>query len=226
MDVGLTPLWISIKTSLLATFITFFIGIGSAYLVANYRGKWRGLIDSLFTLPLVLPPTVLGFFLLLLFGKNGPMGKLLEMMNTSVIFTWSATVIAAVVVAFPMMYRSSRSAFEQIDNDLIAAAKTLGLSNWKIFYKIAIPLAWPGIIGGIVLSFARALGEFGATLMIAGNIPGKTQTIPLAIFFKVQAMDYKGAMLWVITIVAISVIMILILNKWSDKQQKIVGKRG
>lgn len=226
MDAGLTPLWISIKTSLLATFITFFIGIGSAYLVANYQGKWKGLIDSLFTLPLVLPPTVLGFFLLLFLGKNGPMGKLLELMDTSVIFTWSATVIAAIVVAFPMMYRSARSAFEQIDVDLISAAKTLGLSNWKIFYKIAIPLAWPGIIGGVVLSFARALGEFGATLMIAGNIPGKTQTMPLAIFFKVQAMDYKGAMLWVMTIVAISIIMILILNKWSDKQQEIVGKRG
>ena len=226
MNAGLTPLWISIRTSLLATFITFFIGIGSAYLVANYQGKWKGLIDSLFTLPLVLPPTVIGFFLLLLFGKNGPMGKLLALMDTSIIFTWGATVIAATVVAFPMMYRSARSAFEQIDIDLISAAKTLGLSNWKIFYKIAIPLAWPGIIGGLVLSFARALGEFGATLMIAGNIPGKTQTMPLAIFFEVQAMDYKGAMLWVMTIVAISVAMILILNKWSDKQQEIVGKRG
>ncbi|MCC3865400.1 molybdate ABC transporter permease subunit [Terrisporobacter petrolearius] len=226
MNAGLTPLWISIRTSLLATFITFFIGIGSAYLVANYQGKWKGLIDSLFTLPLVLPPTVLGFFLLLLFGKNGPMGRLLALMDKSIIFTWSATVIAATVVAFPMMYRSARSAFEQIDINLISAAKTLGLSNWKIFYKIAIPLAWPGIIGGLVLSFARALGEFGATLMIAGNIPGKTQTMPLAIFFEVQAMDYKGAMLWVMTIVAISVVMILILNKWSDKQQEIVGKRG
>lgn len=226
MNAGLTPLWISIRTSLLATFITFFIGIGSAYLVANYQGKWKGLIDGLFTLPLVLPPTVLGFFLLLLFGKNGPMGKLLTLMDKSIIFTWSATVIAATVVAFPMMYRSARSAFEQIDVNLISAAKTLGLSNWKIFYKIAIPLAWPGIIGGLVLSFARALGEFGATLMIAGNIPGKTQTMPLAIFFEVQAMDYKGAMLWVMTIVAISVLMILILNKWSDKQQEIVGKRG
>ncbi|MCC3867450.1 molybdate ABC transporter permease subunit [Terrisporobacter mayombei] len=226
MNAGLTPLWISIRTSLVATFITFFIGIGSAYLVANYQGKWKGLIDSLFTLPLVLPPTVLGFFLLLLFGKNGPMGKLLLLMDKSIIFTWSATVIAATVVAFPMMYRSARSAFEQIDVNLISAAKTLGLNNWKIFYKIAIPLAWPGIIGGLVLSFARALGEFGATLMIAGNIPGKTQTMPLAIFFEVQAMDYKGAMLWVITIVAISVVMIFILNKWSDKQQEIVGKRG
>ena len=137
MNAGLTPLWISIKTSLLATFITFFIGIGAAYLVANYKGRWRGLIDSLFTLPLVLPPTVLGFFLLLLFGKNGPMGKILLIMNKSVIFTWSATVIAAIVVSFPMMYRSARSAFEQIDDNLISAAKTLGLNEWKIFYKIA-----------------------------------------------------------------------------------------
>ncbi len=225
MEAGLTPLWISIKTSLVATIITFFIGIVSAYWVANYKGRYKILIDSLFTLPLILPPTVLGFFLLLLFGKNGPIGKLLEAMNQSIIFTWSATVIAATVVAFPMMYRSARSAFEQIDISLIYAAKTLGLSEWKIFYKIAIPLAWPGIIGGTVLSFARSLGEFGATLMIAGNIPGKTQTMPLAIFFEVQSMDYKGAMTWVITIVLISVAMIFILNKWSDKQQEIVGKR-
>lgn len=226
MNAGITPLWISIKTSLLATFITFFLGIGTAYIVANYKGKWRGLIDSIFTLPLVLPPTVLGFFLLLICGKNGAVGKLFALMGKNIIFTWSSTVIAATVVAFPMMYRSARSAFEQIDTNLISAAKTLGLSNWKIFYKIAIPLAWPGIIGGVVLSFARSLGEFGATMMIAGNIPGKTQTMPLAIYFKVQAMDYKGAMGWVAIIVAISVAMILILNKWSDKQQEIVGKRG
>ena len=214
MDAGLTPLWISVKTSLLATVITFFLGIGTAYLVANYKGKWRGIIDSIFTLPLVLPPTVLGFFLLIFFGKNGPAGKFLLQFDINLIFT------------FPMMYRSSRSAFEQIDDNLIAAAKTLGMSKWKIFYKISVPLAWPGIIGGVVLSFARALGEFGATLMMAGNIPGKTQTMPLAIFFQVQAMNYKGAMLWVATIVAISVVMILVLNFWSDKQQDLVGKRS
>ena len=220
MDAGLTPLWISIRTSLLATIITFFLGIGTAYLVANYKGKGRGIIDSILTLPLVLPPTVLGFFLLLFFGKNGPAGKfLMNYFEINIIFSWTATVIAAVVVAFPMMYRSARSAFEQIDDNLISAAKTLGMSNWRIFYKISIPLAWPGIIGGVVLAFARALGEFGATLMIAGNIPGRTQTMPLAIFFQVRAM------LWVATIVAISVVMILILNFWSDKQQDIVGKR-
>ena len=186
MDAGLTPLWISIRTSLLATIITFFLGIGTAYLVANYKGKGRGIIDSILTLPLVLPPTVLGFFLLLLFGKNGPAGKfLMNYFEINIIFSWTATVIAAVVVAFPIMYRTARSAFEQIDDNLISAAKTLGMSNWRIFYKISIPLAWPGIIGGVVLAFARALGEFGATLMIAGNIPGRTQTMPLAIFFHI-----------------------------------------
>ena len=224
MDAGLTPLWISIRTSLLATIITFFLGIGTAYLVANYKGKGRGIIDSIFTLPLVLPPTVLGFFLLIFFGKNGPAGKFLLQFDINLIFTWTATVISAVVVAFPMMYRSSRSAFEQIDDNLIAAAKTLGMSKWKIFYKISVPLAWPGIIGGVVLSFARALGEFGATLMMAGNIPGKTQTMPVAIFFAVESGDMNKAMLWVLIIVAISFIMIFLLNYWCDTQQKLIGK--
>ena len=220
-----SPLWISLKTAFLATIITSIIGIFISYKTANYKGRGRGFIDGIFTLPLILPPTVIGFFLLLICGKNGFVGKIFMSFNKNIIFSWSATVIAATVVAFPMMYRTCRSAFEQIDRNMISAARTLGLSETKIFFKIAIPLAWPGIIGGVVLAFARALGEFGATLMIAGNIPGRTQTMPLAIFFQVQAMNYKGAMLWVATIVAISVVMILILNFWSDKQQDIVGKR-
>ena len=146
--------------------------------------------------------------------------------NKNIIFSWSATVIAATVVAFPMMYRTCRSAFEQIDKNMISAARTLGLSESKIFFKIAMPLAWPGIIGGLVLSFARALGEFGATLMIAGNIPGKTQTMPVAIFFAVEGGDMNKAMLWVLIIVAISFIMIFLLNYWCDTQQKIIGNRG
>ena len=220
-----SPLWISLKTAFLATIITSIIGIFISYKMANYKGRGRGFIDGIFTLPLILPPTVIGFFLLLICGKNGFVGKIFMSFNKNIIFSWSATVIAATVVAFPMMYRTCRSAFEQIDKNMISAARTLGLSETKIFFKIAMPLAWPGIIGGVVLAFARALGEFGATLMIAGNIPGRTQTMPLAIFFQVQAMNYKGAMLWVATIVAISVVMILILNFWSDKQQDIVGKR-
>ncbi|MBZ0312507.1 molybdate ABC transporter permease subunit [Clostridium butyricum] len=220
-----SPLWISIKTALLSTLITFFIGISVSYFMANYRGKLKGVIDGILTLPLILPPTVVGFFLLLICGKNGPIGKLMILFDKSIIFSWSATVIAAIVVSFPMMYRSSRSAFEQIDTNLIFAARTLGLSELKIFYKIALPLAWPGIIGGLVLSFARAIGEFGATLMIAGNIPGRTQTMPLAIFFAVEGGDMQKALLWVLIITMLSLILILALNYWSETQLKIIGRR-
>ena len=220
-----SPLWISLKTAFVATVITFIIGIVISYKMANYRGKGRGIIDGIFTLPLILPPTVVGFFLLLICGKNGVIGKIIMSFDKNIIFTWSATVIAATVVSFPMMYRTCRSAFEQIDKNMILAARTLGLSESKIFFKIAIPLAWPGIIGGLVLSFARALGEFGATLMIAGNIPGKTQTMPVAIFFAGVGGDMNKALLWVLIIVAISFIMIFLLNFWSDKQQKLIGNR-
>ena len=221
-----SPLWISLKTAFLATIITSIIGIFISYKMANYKGRGRGLIDGVFTLPLILPPTVIGFFLLLICGKNGPVGKLLKLFDTNIIFSWSATVIAATVVAFPMMYRTTRSSFEQIDPNIISAARTLGLSEFKIFYKIAIPLAWPGIIAGIVLSFARAMGEFGATLMIAGNIPDKTQTMPLAIFFAVESGNMSTALKWVAIIVFISFIMIMILNYWSEYNLKITGKRG
>ena len=221
-----SPLWISLKTAFLATIITSIIGIFISYKMANYKGRGRGLIDGVFTLPLILPPTVIGFFLLLICGKNGFVGKIFMSFNKNIIFSWSATVIAATVVAFPMMYRTCRSAFEQIDKNMISVARTLGLSETKIFFKIAIPLAWPGIIGGLVLSFARALGEFGATLMIAGNIPGKTQTMPVAIFFAVECGDMNKAMLWVLIIVAISFIMIFLLNYWCDTQQKLIGNRG
>lgn len=221
-----SPLWISLKTAFLATIITSIIGIFISYKMANYKGRGRGIIDGILTLPLILPPTVIGFFLLLLCGKNGFIGKIFMSFNKNIIFSWSATVIAAVVVAFPMMYRTCRSAFEQIDRNMISAARTLGLSETKIFFKIAIPLAWPGIIGGLVLSFARALGEFGATLMIAGNIPGRTQTMPVAIFFAVESGDMNKAMLWVLIIVSISFIMIFLLNYWCDTQQKLIGNRG
>ena len=221
-----SPLWISIKTSLVATIITFFFGIVISYLVSNFKGKSKGLIDGLFTLPLILPPTVVGFFLLLICGKNGPVGKILELFDTSIIFSWSATILAAVVVSFPMMYRTTRSAFEQIDTNILSAARTLGLSEFKIFHKIAIPLAMPGIIGGLILSFARAMGEFGATLMIAGNIPGKTQTMPLAIFFAAEGGDMEKAMLWVSIIVLLSLTLIIILNYWSEIQLKLIGRRS
>lgn len=220
-----SPLWISLKTAFVVTIITSIIGVFVSYKMANYKGKARGILDGVFTLPLILPPTVIGFFLLLICGKNGVVGKIFMAFDKNIIFTWSATVISATVVAFPMMYRTCRSAFEQIDKNMILAARTLGLSEIKIFFKIAVPLAWPGIIGGLVLSFARALGEFGATLMIAGNIPGRTQTMPIAIFFAVESGDMNKALLWVLIIVVISFIMIFLLNYWSDVQQKLIGNR-
>ncbi len=221
-----SPLWISIKTAFIATIITSIIGIFISYKMDNYRGRGKGFIDGILTLPLILPPTVIGFFLLLICGKNGFIGRIFMSFDKNIIFSWSATVIAATVVAFPMMYRTCRSAFEQIDKNMILAARTLGLSEIKIFFKIAIPLAWPGIIGGLVLSFSRALGEFGATLMIAGNIPKKTQTMPIAIFFSVESGDMNRAMFWVLIIVLISFFMIFLLNYWCDTQQKIIGNRG
>ena len=211
----LTPLWISLKTAFTATLFAFFLGILAARCLAFYDGKWRGLLDGLLIMPLVLPPTVVGFLLLVLFGRNGPIGRILEALGTSVLFSWPAAVIAATVVAFPIMYRTALGAFEQVDYDLLSAARTLKASEWDIFRRVLIPLAWPGIAAGTVLSFARALGEFGATLMLAGNIPGKTQTIPIAIYFAVEGGRREAAALWVLIIITISLLTLWGLNYWS-----------
>lgn len=228
MGTDLSPIWISLKTAFVATVITFFIGIAAARWMAGYQGKLRGLIDGLFNLPLVLPPTVVGFFLLLLLGRYGPIGRLLFKLGTTLIFTWPATVIAASVVAFPLMYKTSRGAFEQIDNTLVNAARTLGVSERRIFWKVILPLAWPGIAAATVLTFARSLGEFGATLMIAGNIPGKTQTLPVAIFFAAEGGDMDKALMWVLLIVGISLTVILLMNYWTEYQRRFLssGNRG
>lgn len=215
-----SPLIISLKTALSATIITFFIGTFAAQKVMKAKGTLKWVLDGLFTLPLVLPPTVAGFFLLLLLGKNGPLGRFLSSLNIKIIFTWEATVIAAVVIAFPLMYRSAKSAFEQIDENLIYAGRTLGMSEIKIFWKIVMPLALPGIISGGILAFARALGEFGATLMIAGNIPRVTQTIPVAIYMATQGNRMDTAMLWVAIIVAISFLVIFLINYIPSRKRK------
>ncbi|MBV4419849.1 molybdate ABC transporter permease subunit [Clostridium tyrobutyricum] len=220
MGFDISPGLISIKTVSLATIITFFIGIAVAYWMTNYNGKFRNILDTIFTLPLVLPPTVVGFFLLLIFGKNGPAGKLLLKLGTTLIFSWPATVVAATIVAFPLMYRTTKGAFEQIDNNVVNAARTLGVSDWKIFWRVMIPMAWPGIAAAAVLSFARALGEFGATLMVAGNIPNKTQTIPVAIYFAAENGEMGTAFIWVMLIVLISTIVIFFMNYWNEHQQK------
>ncbi len=225
MDFDLSPLWISAKTALTATFVTFFLGLAAAWLVARYKGGLKVIIDSVLTLPMVLPPTVVGFFLLIILGKNGPLGKLLNTFGTQIIFSWTAAVIAAAVVSFPLMYKTTRGAFELIDENLLHAARTLGVTEWKIFWKIAVPLAWPGIAAGTVLAFARSLGEFGATLMVAGNIPGKTQTIPVAIFFAAEGGEMDKALVWVLLIFAISLIVMTLMNYWTTYQKKLIPKR-
>jgi molybdate transport system permease protein len=203
-----SPLWISLETSVAATIVTFAAGLATAAWRQGRRGPGTAVIDGICLLPLVLPPTVVGFFLLLLFGRNGPLGRILLRLGTSVVFSWPATVIAAAVVAFPLMYLSARAALEQVDSRFLEAARTLGASEWRVFHAVALPLAWPGVLAGTILSFARALGEFGATLMLAGNIPGKTSTIPLAIYFAVESDDVHHALVWCLADVAISLVLL------------------
>lgn len=214
----LTPVWISIKTALAATLVTFFLGLAAARCMAGRDFKGKSLVDGILILPLVLPPTVVGFGLLYLFGRNGFLGQMFFAIGRPIVFSWSATVIASTVVSFPLMYQAARAAFEQVEPNLENAARTLGASEWMVFWKISVPLAWPGIAAGTILAFARSLGEFGATLMLAGNIPGKTQTIPLAIYFAVEGGKESLALNWVLIVLLISLISIVALNYWKKRQ--------
>ncbi|MBN4005907.1 molybdate ABC transporter permease subunit [Nostoc sp. LPT] len=223
MPLDLSPLWISLKTSLLATFITFFLGIAAAYWMLGYRGKGKSLIEGIFIAPLILPPTVVGFLLLLFFGKNGPVGKFMEAFDFTIVFTWYGAAIAATVVSFPLMYKTALGAFEQIDGNLLRVARTLGATETIIFWRISLPLALPGIVAATMLAFARALGEFGATLMLAGNIPGQTQTIPMAIYYAVEGGAMNEAWFWAIAIMVISLSGIIAVNFWQELREK---KRG
>ncbi len=218
----LSPLYISMKTAGMATVITFVLGVYAARYIRGVK-RFQGIIDGIIILPLVLPPTVVGFFLLLLLGRNSFIGQFLNLFDINIIFSWPATVITATVVSFPLMYRTTRGAFEQIDKDLIAAARTLGMSEERIFWKIIIPLARPGIMAGAILSFARALGEFGATIMLAGNIPGKTQTMSTAIYSSVQANDQESAFIWAFIIIIFSLAVMVLMNYWLKKQRNITG---
>ena len=221
----LSPLWISLKVALPATIFTFVLGICAARTVVKLK-HGQAVIDGLFTLPLVLPPTVVGFFLLLAFGKNSLVGQFFSQFGFSFIFSWQGAVIASTVVSFPLMYRTVRGAFEQINPEYLYAARTLGMTERKIFRKIMLPLAWPGILAGTILSFARAPGEFGATIMIAGNIPGKTQTMSVAVYTAVQAGDRESAFLWVMIIVCFSFVMMLAMNFWTSFQVRLIRQKG
>lgn len=222
---NLAPLYISLKVSLIATVFTFFLGIAAArWVVKLKRGK--AFVDGVFTLPMILPPTVAGFFLLLLFGKNSLIGQFLGLFDISIVFTWAAAVIASSVVSFPLMYRTVRGALEEIDSDMVCAARTLGVSENRIFRKIIIPNIIPSIIAGTILAFARALGEFGATIMIAGNIPGKTQTMAVAVYTAVQAGNYNLAYQWVGIITVMSFAAMFLMNYINQYYMKKNHKRG
>lgn len=207
----ITPFILSVEVAFVSTIITFFVGIYAAIIIVRIK-KFSSLFDIIFTLPLVLPPTVVGFFLLLVFGRNSFIGGLLSKVGVSFVFDLKGAILASFIVAFPLMYRTSRGAFEQIDNNIINAARTLGKSENWIFWRIILPNSWQSILSGTILSFTRSLGEFGATIMIAGNIPNKTQTISLAIYTAVQSGDKELAFKWVIIIVAISFVSIMMMN--------------
>ena len=209
----LSPLLLSLKTACISTVITFLTGMFAARKVEKMR-HGKTILDTVLTLPMILPPTVVGFFLLLLFGHGMP-----------VVFSFAGTVAAAVVVSFPLMYRTARSAFEQMDKNLIYAGETLGLSDYKIFWKIIFPNCFPGIAGGTILAFARALGEFGATIMLAGNIPGRTQTAAVAVYAAMQNGNRVQAYQWVAVMVLISFVSVLLVNVVEKQQMKYTMRR-
>ena len=220
-----SPLFISIKTGIVATIFSFFLGIYAARKVVKTTPGKKAIIDGILTLPMVLPPTVAGFFLLLIFSRRRPFGIFLfENFGIKVVQTWLGCIIAATVISFPLMYRNARAAMEQIDVNLIYAGRTLGMSDTEIFWKVVIPTAGPGIASGTILTFARALGEYGATSMLAGNIPGKTGTISQKIAMVIQDGDYMTAGVWVAIVMVIAFLVIFRMNLSSGKKMKNVKR--
>ena len=220
-----SPLYISMKTGVVATIFSFFLGIYAARKVVKAGPKMKAVLDGFLTLPMVLPPTVAGFFLLLIFSRRRPFGIFLfEQFHIKVVQTWLGCIIAATVIAFPLMYRNARAAFEQIDVNLIHAGRTLGMSEITIFWKVVVPAAGPGILSGTILTFARALGEYGATSMLAGNIPGKTGTISQRIAIVIQDGDYATAGVWVAIVIFIAFLIIVLMNLVSNRGMRQVKR--
>ena len=220
-----SPLFISLKTGIVATFISFFLGIYAARKVVKTTPGKKAVIDGILTLPMVLPPTVAGFFLLLIFSKRRPFGIFLyETFDIKVVQSWLGCIIAATVIAFPLMYRNARAAFEQLHVNFIYARRTLGMSDIRIFWKVVIPSAGPGIASGTILTFARALGEYGATSMLAGNIPGKTGTISQKIAMVIQDGDYATAGVWVAIVMLIAFLVIFSMNFISGTKMKNIKR--
>lgn len=220
-----SPLYVSLKTGIVATIFSFFLGLFAARRVIKAGPKVKAIADGILTLPMVLPPTAAGFFLLLLFSRRRPFGILLyEQFGIKVVQTWAGCIIAATVIAFPLMYRNARAAFEQIDENLIHAARTLGMPEYKIFWKVAVPSAGPGLVAGTILTFARALGEYGATSMLAGNIPGKTGTISQRIAMVIQDGNYLTAGIWVVIIMLVAFVLIVLMNLVTGQNTKNIRR--
>ena len=216
------PLWNSLRIAAISSVLVFFLGVFAAYYVARLPRAVKGILDVIFTLPMVLPPTVCGYFLLLLFGVKRPIGLLFAKLGMQVVMTWQGGIIASAVVAFPLMYRTARGAFESFDETLAYSGQTLGLSNTYIFWRIRMPACRQGILAGTVLAFARALGEYGATSMLVGYIPGKTATISTTVYQLWRTNDEAGAFLWVMVNLAISTVILLVVNMLETRNRKAV----
>ncbi|KQO10627.1 molybdate ABC transporter permease subunit [Paenibacillus sp. Leaf72] len=212
-----TPIRLSLQVALLSSVVTLLLGVLIARWMSKAKFKGKLLLETLFMLPLVLPPTVVGFLLLVLLGRRGWMGKLIEwVFHAPVIFTWWAAVIASIVVAFPLVYQTMKVGFSGVDRNLEDAGRSMGGNESQIFRYITLPLVWPSLISAYILGFARALGEFGATLMIAGNIPGVTQTVPTAIYVAVDGGNMTMAWAWTIAIVLISFLMLALTRRKTE----------
>lgn len=216
-NVDYSPLWVTLKTTGVAIVFIFILGLAAAYFCLRIPKRAQDIFDTIFTIPMVLPPTVCGFLLLLALGRSSSFGEWLISLGIQLTFSWEATVIAAIVVAFPLMYRSARGAFENLDSDMLDAARTLGWSDRRILFKLMLPLSWSSIAAGTVLAFARALGEFGATLFLAGNYAGITRTVPIAIYFEWMSGNTDVAIFWTVVIIIFSFIVILFINLWSRR---------
>jgi len=216
VDIGvdLSPLWLTLKVAGAATLVSFLVGVILAFLVARSRFWGREGVDSLATLPLVMPPTVLGYYLIVVIGRQGWLGRWLqETWGIALIFTWQGAAVAGAVVSLPLIYTSARAAFEGVDPSLENAARTLGASEAGVFLRVSLPLAWRGILAGAMMAFARAMGEFGATLMVAGNLPGKTQTLSIAVYDAMQAGNDQTATILVIIISSVCLTILLVSGK-------------
>lgn len=218
------PLVLSLKVAGWATALDALIGVAAGLALARWRSQARDVVDALLTLPLVMPPTVLGYYLLVLLGRRGPIGAWLDTLGIRLVFTWEGAVIASMIAAFPLVLKAARSAFEAVDPQFEHAARTLGIGEAALFFRVTLPLAARGILGGTLLAFARALGEFGATLMIAGNLPGRTQTLSVAIYSAVQAGDDHAANLLVLVTSVVCVVVLLLAGRLVP-QHKLLTSR-